>query len=461
MTFEAADSQDHAIDGTSEDARIRALREAGIAGVAVTFVDDSGITRVKTVPLSRLAEAARIGIGASPSFDAFLFDDSMAAGSPLATPDGDLRLIPDLRRLVPLAAAPGWAWAPADRIGLDGRPYPLDQRGFAREQTERLGALGMRAVAAFEIEFVLSRLDALPDFVPVTTGAAYGMDRFIETAAFGRDLLLALEAEGIAVQQFHPEYAASQFEVSVATGDPVSAADDSVLVRQTIRAVARAHGMACSFAPSVVPGTVGNGGHLHLSLWQGGRNLFAGGTGPAGLTDAAERFTAGVLSELPALTAIGAPGVASHLRLRPSRWSGAHQAWGVETREAALRIVPGLAGTEASAANLEIKSFDLSANPYLAIGAVLAAGLAGIEAGARLPLPIVGDPAAAPEGASRAPRLPESVEAGLDALLASTTLCAALGARRVAAIVALRRAEAELLRDADEAEIAERTRWVH
>jgi len=116
---------------TDVAARAEALRESGVVGVAITFVDNSGITRVKSVPIDRLVAAARDGVGASPSFDAFLFDDSMAMGSPLATPDGDLRLVLDPARLVALHASPGWAWAPADRIGLDGEPYAVDQRGFA------------------------------------------------------------------------------------------------------------------------------------------------------------------------------------------------------------------------------------------------------------------------------------------------------------------------------------------
>lgn len=439
-------------------ARVEEVRGAGVVGVAITFVDNTGITRVKSVPLDRLATVVREGVGASPSFDAFLLDDSMAPGSPLATPDGDLRLIPDPARLVALHASPGWAWAPADRVGLDGRPHPIDQRGFAREMTRRLDAAGLDALMGFEIEFSLGRRDVLPDFVPVTTGAGYGMDRLIEAAAFCRDLLVALDAQGVAVEQLHPEAGPGQFEVSVAPASPVDAADTSVLVRQTIRAVALAHGMAASFAPNVMPGSIGNGGHVHLSIHRDGRNLFAGGSGPAGMTAEAEGFAAGVLEELPALTAIGSPGVASHLRLRPSRWAGAHQAWGVEAREAALRLVPGLAGTEARTANLEVKSFDLAANPYLAVGALIAAGLAGIESRARLPEPIVGDPA---RSASAPPRLPESVDAAVDALERSNALRLALGEDRLIAFCAVRRGEAELLRGASDDEIVARTRWAY
>jgi len=85
-----------------------------------------------------------------------------------------------------------------------------------------------------------------------------------------------------------------------------------------------------SFSPSVQAGGVGNGGHLHLSLHRGGRSLFGGGDRQFGLTDEAEAFIAGVLERLPALLAVGAPSVASYLRLLPSHWAGAFACWGLE-----------------------------------------------------------------------------------------------------------------------------------
>src|SRR5262245_62990242 len=122
--------------GQAAEARRAAARlaERGVAGVAVTWVDNSGITRVKCVPLARLAHAAAWGIGASPVFDTFLVDDSLVMGRFAGGPVGDLRLYPDLDRLTRLVATPGWAWAPADRYDQDGRAYPLDARWLARRE---------------------------------------------------------------------------------------------------------------------------------------------------------------------------------------------------------------------------------------------------------------------------------------------------------------------------------------
>ena len=256
------------------------------------------------------------------------------------------------------------------------------------------------------------------------------MTRLVELSDYAADLLSALARQDVAVEQFHPEYAPGQFEVSVAATDPVSAADDSVLVRQTIQAVSRRHGLRASFAPVVVAGQVGNGGHLHLSAWDESGNLFAGGPGPYGLTERGESMLAGLLDGLPALSAIGSPSVASYLRLLPSHWAGAYACWGRENREAALRFVTGTVGNESSAANAELKSFDLSANPYLVVGAVIAVVLAGADAPRRLPPEVTGDPAQMPEAeldSLGVRRLPQSLPEAIAHLEGSAVLRAAMG----------------------------------
>src|SRR4051812_14674768 len=91
------------------------LRADGIRGVVLSYVDTAGVTRIKAVPLARLPRAAGYGVGMSTVFDIFLSDDTMTSTDRLGSPDGDLRLIPDLDRVTALAAQPGWAWAPVDR----------------------------------------------------------------------------------------------------------------------------------------------------------------------------------------------------------------------------------------------------------------------------------------------------------------------------------------------------------
>ncbi|MDL4774380.1 glutamine synthetase family protein [Actinomadura xylanilytica] len=492
----ALDRDERARLGARAAALAAELAGRDVAAVALTWVDISGITRTKAVPVARLEHAATWGVGMSPVFDAFLLDDSIVSGRYVGGPVGDLRLHPDLDRLVPLPALPGWALAPALRYAQDGTVHPLDTRALLRREVARLAALGWSALTAFEVEWTVSEGDG-GGFRPASGGPAYGMTRISELAGYLRDLLQALDASGVAVEQIHPEYAAGQYELSVAAEDPVGAADTAVLVRETIRAVSLEHGFVASFSPKVEADSVGNGGHIHLSLWQGDPtaagtaadgaaagtagtgagatgaggpaggaavNVMAGGDGPYGMTGAGEAFAAGILDRLPALLAVGAPSVASYLRLIPSHWAGAYACWGLENREAALRFVAGADGERARAANLEIKCFDPAANPYLALAALLAAGRAGIGAEAELPEPVDLDPGALSADA-RADRgiiaLPSSLEESVAAFEADPALREALGEAVIDTVAVVRRGEIELLDGATPEEITAATRWRH
>ncbi|MEV6652258.1 glutamine synthetase family protein [Streptomyces sp. NPDC051219] len=454
-------------------AEARRLTGLGIRGLALTWVDNAGLTRVKAVPVRRLAEVAGRGVGMSPVFDVYLVDDSMTSSPHVGGPDGDLRLFPDLARVTPLAGQPGWAWAPADRYDQLGRTHPVCQRQFAGRMATRAAERDIELRMGFETEWVVTRgrgRDGPGDTTGATglgtggdedgdepryagIGPAYGMARLVELSDYLGDVLEALAAQGVDVLQIHPEYAPGQFEVSVAPSDPVGAADLAVLVRETIRAVSARHGLTALFGPIVAAGGVGNGCHVHLSLWRDGKNLCRGGDGPFGMTRRSEAFLAGVLRELPALLAVGAPSVASYLRLEPSRWAGAFQCWGLENREAALRFVAG-APDDPAGANAEVKSFDAAANPYLATGSLIAVGLAGIDADLRLPDPVAGDPV----HAGRERRLPTSLPEALEHFTGSAVLREALGDPLFEAIAAVRHAEAELFEGASPQEIANATR---
>ena len=455
------------------------LAAAGVTMVALSWVDNAGIARAKTIPLGRLERAAGWGIGMSPVFDVFLVNDTITTSPHIGGPGGDLRLVPDLDRLTVLGGQPGWAWAPVDRYTQDGRVYAGCQRSFARRMVGEARDRGLELRMAFEIEWALGTGAGGPGgadragaadraggagaaFRPACSGPAYGMTRVVELSDYGREVVGALERQGLTVEQFHPEYAAGQLEISVAAADPVGAADDSALVRETIRAVSARHGYRASFAPSVVAGSVGNGGHVHLSVWRDGQNLLAGGPGRHGLTAEGEAFAGGILQRLPALTAVGAPSVASYLRLVPSQWAGVFQCWGWENREAALRLVTGSAGEQDARANIEIKCFDLAANPYLVAGSLIAAGLAGVSSCATLPPETDGDPA----GLSPAEitdrglrRLPQTLAEASDCLERDAVLRSAMGEPLADAFLAVRRGEAETFAGASPEEIVEQTRW--
>lgn len=443
------------------------LAASGVVLVALTYVDNSGVARVKGVPVGRLADAAVWGVGMSPVFDAFVLDDSITSSPSAGGPVGDLRLVPDLERLVALAAQPGWAWVPVDRWRQSGERHPQCQRSFVRAMQERLAERGLTAKMAFEIEWVLSAADRDgdgDDFEAATSGPAYGSARTVELSDYCVELVRALEAEGIPVDQLHPEYSPAQFELSVGAADPLTAADRNVVARQTIKAVSQRHGLRATMAPVVFTGGVGNGMHLHLSLWDGEHSLSGAGDGPHGITDRWEAFLAGILDELPELLAITAPGVASYLRLQPQHWAAPFRCWGVENREAALRLVPGPAGAGDAAANAELKVVDAAASPYLAVGAVLAAGVSGLDRELHLPAPIDVDPATVPDdelARMGIARLPTSLGEATDRFEASEILREALGGELHETIVAVRRAERALFDGMTDDEIVAASRWPH
>jgi glutamine synthetase len=365
--------------------------------------------------------------------------------------------------VVPLAAQPGWAWARADRFDQEGNPHDQCSRLLLQRLVDDLAADGLTARTAIEIEWVVSH-EPSDDFVAGVRGPAYGMNRLVEVSDYSRDLLQALADEEVTVEQFHPEYAPGQLEISVASESPVEAADTSVLVRSTIRAVGARHGFRTSFSPKVAVPGVGNGGHVHLSLWRDDTNLMAGGGGPFGLTDEAASFAAGILDHLPALMAVGAPSPVSYLRHLPSHWAGTFACWGLENREAAIRMVTGSTGSHAWAANLEVKCFDLHANPYLLLAGLLAAGRSGLTAGGGLPEPVDVDPAVLDEATLRSrgiARLPQDLRAATDAFRGDDVLADAFGPALSASVVALRESELELFDGVSEEDLAAATRWLH
>src|SRR5436190_2417714 len=220
---------------------IESLLSRGVRMVALSQVDNAGVPRVKTVPVSLLERAVRYGIGMSPVFEVFMANDSITSSDEVGGPVGDLRLMPDPAALRVLAAQPGWAWAPVDKHTQEGEVYAGCQRTFAKRMARRAADAGIEVRMTFELEWFQAAAGSEID-EPIHTGPAYGLPVLATASDVARDLVVALEDEGVGVEQFHPEYAMGQLEISIAPGDPVGAADTTVLVRQTIRAVAARHG---------------------------------------------------------------------------------------------------------------------------------------------------------------------------------------------------------------------------
>jgi glutamine synthetase len=439
--------------------QVDALAAEGIRWVAITWVNHTGAPLVKVVPLAAFDAAVATGVGFSPVADAFGAAGAIDPQHRLARPDGDLRLRADASALARLEPASGWAWAPGERFERSGKAYVGDQRHRCRLQQEHLGQRGVELRAGFELEWLVARADpeGLPQ--PALPGGPYGADRLVEGLDYATALLDALEVAGIPWLQFHPEYGAGQFELSLAPGSPLEAADRLVRARLVIQRVTRRFGWQfgwrCSFSPKPSLERVGNGGHLHLSVRRDGLPLLQGGAGPGGLSDAGAGVVAALLAELPALLALACPLAISYRRLAPGSWSAPFQVWGIENREAALRLIP--TGSDGAAAHLELKVVDLAANPYLLLAAVQAVALAGLDEIRQLPPPVSGDPAHLPAGAAL--RLPASLAEASAAFAASALLRQAFGEELHTSLLDSQAAEVRRCAAFSDAELAAADAW--
>ena len=206
--------------------------------------------------------------------------------------------------------------------------------------------------------------------------------------------------------------------------------------------------MYASFAPKPYPEHAGNGNHIHLSAWDDGReaNLFHDADGEFGTSELAQHFIGGVMEHLPGLIALTCPSMNSYRRLSPGSWSTAYVCYGPDNREAALRIPSTFWGSEMATTNLEFRPSDSSANPYIALGGVIAAGLDGIEREIK-PNPnlcIDVDPSSLTEKERRARgirRYPTTLKEAIAALESDNYLKGQMGALLADSYLAVRRAD--------------------
>ena len=411
------------------------LRARGVRLVLGTVVDMAGVTRAKAVPRERLPAFVDVGMGASPSWNVFCIDHGVAF-TPALGVVGDLRLRIDPAMVT--VVDDGIAWAPADLREQDGAPYRGCPRSRLRALVARARSAGLHASLGSELEFVL----VAPDGSARMRGAwqGYGVRSVLDVGRFLTDVEASFAAAGVAIEQLHAEYGADQFEISLAPADPLLTVDRTVLARVLLGRAAARHGFGVSFSPVPFAGGAGNGAHLHLSLTGTAGPLFSGGTGPHGLTDAGAAAVAGVVAGLPELQGILAGSVLSPLRLRPGNWAGAFACWGLENREAAVRLVADTAGNPGGA-NVEVKIVDGSANPYLAAAVVLGLALGGVQADRPLPSEVTVDPATLPDDQAERLALSTDQATVLDAFDASAQARELLGDLIVDGTLAVRRYE--------------------
>jgi glutamine synthetase len=423
--------------------QIDELRAKGVELVAGSITDPAGVTRAKYVPVRRLGDFQRSGMGVSPSWSVFCVDSGIAF-TPTIGVAGDLRIRIDPAEVH--VVDDGIAWAPGNLTDQAGDPAPLCLRSLLAQAERDAAVRGLTARIGAELECTM----LAPDAGPASTDpwSPYGIRTSLDRSAFLVDLAATTERAGLTVEQIHTEYGHDQLEVSLAPADPVAAADAVILTRIVLGRVAARHGLRISFSPVPFEGAAGNGAHLHLSLTGDEGPLFSGGDGPHGIRPAGGSAIAGVIDTLPDFIGVYAGSAVSALRLQPGNWAGASACWGLENREAAVRFIAATAGSP-HGANAELKLIDPSANPYLAAAAFLSSALRGIDRALELPPEIPENPA---QSATPPPPLPTEQRAAIEALRGSVAAAELLTPAVVEALVAVRSYEISTFGDSSPAE---------
>jgi glutamine synthetase len=342
--------------------------------VLAQFVDIHGAAKAKAVPVEHLEMVLTDGAG----FAGFaLWGFGMGPEGP------DYMAVGDLSTLTPIPWMPGYARLVCNGT-VKGKPYPYCSRVALKNQLARLAEKGLTMYVGIEPEFMLLGRDESGKLGPfdgtdTLDKPCYDYKGLSRTSAVLDDITLSLRAVGIDVYQIDHEDANGQFEVNFTYSDALRSADNFTFVKMAASEIARKHGMIATFMPKPFSNRTGSGAHFHISVGNDKqKNLFEDKSDKRGLSlsPMAYHFLGGVLAHARALAAVCAPTVNSYKRLVVGRalsgatWAPAYIAYGDNNRTACVRIPGG---------RLEFRLPDSGCNPYLALAAVVAAGLDGIE----------------------------------------------------------------------------------
>ena len=390
----------------------------GVRFLLALFVDLAGKPCAKLVPVEAAAELQHDGVGFA----------GYAVGAIGQVPsDPDLIAIPDLASYTPLPwVREGLALVHCDPH-VEGEPWHFAPRVVLKRLIAEAAARDVALFAGAEVEYFLVRRDDTGRLVPADAKDdaarpcydARGLTRMYEHLT---GVSAAMNALGWGNYANDHEDANGQFEQNFAYADALTTADRVITARYLISVLAEQRGMIATFMPKPFADRTGSGMHLHLSLWRDGAALFpdAGDPRGFGLAPLAYRFLAGILDHAPGLQAVLAPTVNSYKRTGATStrsgatWSPRRATYGGNDRTHFVRIP--------DQHRIELRGGDGSANPYLAMAAVLAAGLDGIDRDLD-----PGDPGTSADALPR-PELPPTLLHAADALAADKVVSAALDA---------------------------------
>ncbi len=440
-------------------AELTARIEAEDVGVVrFAFADAHGVLRGKTLTAAAAVRGLADGVTATTTL--LMKDLSGKTAFPVFSADGgfglkllrgaaDMVMLPDPATFRILPWTPHSGWLLCDLFLPDGRKMPLSSRALLAQQIGALDARGMQFVAGIEIEchIVRQSAEADPDGRPgrrqlLNPGYQYLTElRYDELDPLMERLRAALQALHLPLRSLEVEFGPSQVELTFAPATGIEAADQLLLIRSAVKQVCRRAGHVASFmCRPRLPNAVASGWHLHHSLRDAaGTNLFAAppgvaAAGAAALSDPGRAWLGGLLRHAGAACAFTTPTINGYKRYRPFTNAPTRACWALDNRGVLVRVLgaPGSAATR-----LEHRGGEPGANPYLAMAALIAAGLDGIDLAID-----PGPPADAPYDGT-APRLPGGLGEALAALSDDACFAAAFGRFFLGYFARLKEAELE------------------
>lgn len=410
--------------------------------IRIVWCDNANIIRAKAVYIDSCEDFNfHVGISEAQQGVPVMFDGIVPESG--LSPVGEIQLTADMSNFVHIPYSKGHSRAMGDMM-KNGSSWDYCPRGFLKKMAQEALKMGIEIKGSFENEFYLLK-DIDGKFEPVDNSpfaSTYAMDKNLEII---HEIVEALENQGMEIQQYYPESGPGQHEITIKYTDTLKACDNQISFRETVRAIAGNHGFIASFLPKIFHNKAGNGCHLHLSLWNGEENILGDLGNEYGLSNMGSHFIAGILYHLPALMAITTPIPNSYRRIKPNYWSGAFKCWGMDNREAAIR---GISEADGIMKHFELKVLDASANPYLAFGAVIAAGLHGIKEKMVLEEPIQENPGILDDTELKNKGimpLPAKLGIAISELEKDTTILDAIGKNLSGAYIAVKKAELDAL----------------
>ena len=440
------------------DEVVRRAAEAELRTVRLSFADQHGILRGKTIMADELASAMRNGCAMVTTLLAK--DTAHRTVTPWHAPGGgfameemtgagDFIMLPDPTTFRVLPWAPGSGWMLCDIYFANGVPVPFSTRQVLRDALDALGDAGYDYVSGLEVEFhVFKLLDARlrpedatqPATPPVVELLAHGFQYLTEARYDELEPVLELIRRDVAalnlpLRTMEVEFGPSQVEFTFHPRIGLDTADAMILFRSAVKQICRRNGYHATFmCRPGLPNLFSSGWHLHQSLRERatGLNAFVPNQPGHLLSPQGEKFLAGLLAHGRAASVFATPTINGYKRYRPFSLAPDRLAWGRDNRAAMLRVVGG-AGD--SGTRIENRVGEPAANPYLYLASQVLSGLDGLRHDRTPP-----EPSDSPYAAN-AEMLPQTLIEAVTELDRDAFFRAALGDRFVDYVIMIKRAE--------------------